>query len=370
MNVSGPMRRTFSRRNFLRLMGVSVGASVAPKARALAAPSRIRGIAADETISYNELYDNPPMLGRVEAIWLSIWDQPWTPSNRLGSVYYDDVVPIYGSLRTVGYWSSPQNDVWYQLDEGYVHSSHVVPCREVFHEPEDFIGRGFWGEITVPTSWQHWRPSLRSKRYYDLAYRTVYWVKDRADDEEGRPWYRIVDDLEPGSSWWVQAGHVRRVERDELTPISSDVEDKRIVIDLDAQNLTAFENGVSIFATRIASGTNFTDDDGNTHFFETARGDYTIQRKKPSRRMVGGAEADDFYDLPGVPWVSYFTLKGAAIHGTYWHNDYGRPRSHGCINVTSDASKWLYRWVLPYVAYDEEYYWTEPEEVATEIKIV
>ena len=310
------------------------------------------------------------MLGRCEAIWLAVWDRPSIPAERIGSYLYDDVFPILESVRTEVYWSSPQNDVWFLTDKGWVHSSHAVPCREVFHEPEDFIGQGFWGEITVPTSWQHWRPALESMRYYDLAYGTVYWVKDRAEDEEGRAWYRIVDDLGPTTAWWVQAHHVRRVEEHEFDPISSGVENKRILIDLGKQELTAYENGIPVFETRIASGTNFTDDEGNLHYFSTAPGDYVIERKKPSRRMVGGAEADDFFDLPGVPWVSYFTKKGAAIHGTYWHNDYGRPRSHGCINVTNDAAKWVYRWVWPYAGYDEEYYWTQPEDIATEIIII
>ncbi|MCK7483271.1 MAG: L,D-transpeptidase [Candidatus Moduliflexus flocculans] len=55
------------------------------------------------------------------------------------------------------------------------------------------------------------------------------------------------------------------------------------------------------------------------------------------------------FDLPGVPWVIYIKENGIALHGTYWHNDYGRPRSHGCINLTPQAAKWLYRWTTPAV---------------------
>lgn len=367
------MRRTLSRRNFIRLAASAAAAAAGgPAARVLASNRGGRGVTGeiDETISYNELYDNPPMLGRVEATWLAIWSDPRIPASREATIFYDDVIPIYRAVRTEGYWSSPQNDIWYETDIGWIHSSHVVPCREVFQEPEDRIGGGFWGEIVVPTSWHHWRPGLNSLRYFDLAYGTVYWVRDRVDDEDGIAWYEIEDDLNPKARWFIQAHHVRRIDPSEFAPISPDVEDKNIVIDLSAQMLTCYENGIQVFQSRIASGTNFTDDEGNTHFFETAPGDYHIERKRPSRRMMGGAEADDFYDLPGVPWVSYFTKKGAAIHGTYWHNDYGKPRSHGCINVTSDASKWIYRWVTPYTPYEETYYWTQPEDTATPITIV
>jgi lipoprotein-anchoring transpeptidase ErfK/SrfK len=60
------------------------------------------------------------------------------------------------------------------------------------------------------------------------------------------------------------------------------------------------------------------------------------------------------FDLPGIPWVAYFYWSGVAFHGTYWHNDYGRPRSHGCINLTPQAAKWLFRWTTPTVPPDKE----------------
>ena len=53
---------------------------------------------------------------------------------------------------------------------------------------------------------------------------------------------------------------------------------------------------------------------------------------------------DDF-DLPGVPFDSY-SWGGVAIHGAYWHNDYGRPRSHGCVSVPSEVAKWVFRWPM------------------------
>ena len=71
--------------------------------------------------------------------------------------------------------------------------------------------------------------------------------------------------------------------------------------------------------------------------------------KRPSRHMAAGNLAANGYDLPGVPWVIYFTEEGIAIHGTFWHNDFGRPRSHGCINVAPHVAKWIYRWTNPEV---------------------
>jgi lipoprotein-anchoring transpeptidase ErfK/SrfK len=70
--------------------------------------------------------------------------------------------------------------------------------------------------------------------------------------------------------------------------------------------------------------------------------------------MATGDIASSGFDLPGVPWVLYITEGGISFHGTYWHNDYGRPRSHGCINLTPQAAKWLFRWTTPSVPHDKE----------------
>ena len=71
--------------------------------------------------------------------------------------------------------------------------------------------------------------------------------------------------------------------------------------------------------------------------------------------MAAGNLANSGYDLPGVPWVLYITESGISFHGTYWHNDFGHPRSHGCINLASHAAKWLYRWTAPVVKPDKEF---------------
>ena len=60
----------------------------------------------------------------------------------------------------------------------------------------------------------------------------------------------------------------------------------------------------------------------------------------------------DGYELPGVPWTSFFTGDGQAFHGTYWHENFGTPMSHGCINMRTSEAKWLFRWLRPISKYD------------------
>ncbi len=68
-----------------------------------------------------------------------------------------------------------------------------------------------------------------------------------------------------------------------------------------------------------------------------------------------GDAIEQIYNLPGVPWCSFFTGAGNAFHGTYWHNDYGRPRSHGCVNLPTESAKFIFRWTLPNVPPDVPY---------------
>ena len=69
--------------------------------------------------------------------------------------------------------------------------------------------------------------------------------------------------------------------------------------------------------------------------------------------MVGFRERLDGYDLPGVPFPTYLSASGVAIHGAYWHNDFGRARSHGCVNVLPEAALWFYRWTRSVTAYED-----------------
>ena len=71
--------------------------------------------------------------------------------------------------------------------------------------------------------------------------------------------------------------------------------------------------------------------------------------------MTDNAGGEGNYDLPGVPWVSFFTGNGDAFHGTYWHNDFGDTSSHGCINSPNDVAKFIYLWSMPHVPLGEDY---------------
>ena len=102
-----------------------------------------------------------------------------------------------------------------------------------------------------------------------------------------------------------------------------------IEIDLSEQHLFAWKGKELIFNTTISSGKAKT---------PTYPGVYNIERKYLQDRMRG---VD--YDIPDVPYVLYYD-RGYALHGAYWHNNFGTPISHGCINLPIDNAQWLFNW--------------------------
>ena len=104
---------------------------------------------------------------------------------------------------------------------------------------------------------------------------------------------------------------------------------KWIEIDLSKQRLAAHQGNRIVKAFPISSGLART---------PTPKGTFRIYAKYRKVRMRGPG-----YNLPNVPWTMYF-YRGYGIHGTYWHHNFGRPMSHGCINMKTSNARWLYRW--------------------------
>ncbi len=102
-----------------------------------------------------------------------------------------------------------------------------------------------------------------------------------------------------------------------------------IDVNLSAQRLTAYEGSTPVFSTLISGGLPRT---------PTVVGRFKVYTKLVSTRMSGPG-----YDLPNVPYTMYF-YRGYAIHGTYWHNNFGRPMSHGCVNMRTADAAWLFNW--------------------------
>lgn len=284
-------------------------------------------------------------MGRVAETRCDVYDRPSLNGKIIKNYWKDMVVRI--QEVTVGGDEPAYNRIWYRLDgDGYAHSGGIQPVQTRLNPPAAVVpDSGVLAEVTVPYTDAYWGPGKHHPFAYRLYYGSTYWVVESVEDHSGSRWYRIQDD-----KWeifyYAPAGHLRLVPSEELTPISEPLpmEAKRLEVRLLDQIVIGYEWERPVFMARIARGAMFS----NGRFL-TPLGRHQTFHKRPSRHMAAGDLASNGYDLPGVPWICYINEKGVAFHGTYWHNDYGRPRSHGCINLTPAAAQWLYRWTLPIV---------------------
>ncbi len=298
-----------------------------------------------------------PQLGRVARYAVDVHYEPDLKAPKMGRYTRDQVISLDAQITSP---SGPVvNPTWYRVDGGYVHSAYIQPVEVHLQEPVESISpAGMLAEVSVPftqsyihlkSKWK-WQPTLV---YY---YESVYWVERIVEGPDGGVWYETFDERSE-THLAVPAAHLRPVLPEELTPISPDVppQDKKIVVFTRDQTLTAYEAGQEVYHARISTGRPTTHNNPNLLPTETPVGWHIIGRKMPSRHMGDGfiTSDPDAYELPGVPWVSYFHITGVAFHGTYWHNNFGAMMSRGCVNLRNADAKWIYRWSTPYLPTEE-----------------
>ena len=316
------MTISMKRRDFLKLSSVAVIGLALPRYRGL-----------------EQVSPPPTSLGRIATWRQAVRTEPKTNGALVVNKVYDDIIPLTGQVLGDAPW--PSNPIWYQTAGGYIHSGFVQLVEDQpSGGPAPIVPPGIWVQVSIPIAEARLKPGapyVSRKIYYGTVYRAV----DTAQDDAGQWWYRLQDGITYSPGPYVLASSLRYLSPAALAPISSDAADKKMVVNLVKQELTCFEGDTPIFSTRTATGY-------TPHY--TPRGEYELLRKSHTSYMIGGVGADH-YDLPGVAFPSYFTASGIAVHGTYWHNDYGRPRSHGCVNVSNTAAEFVFRWSTPAVPY-------------------
>jgi lipoprotein-anchoring transpeptidase ErfK/SrfK len=106
-------------------------------------------------------------------------------------------------------------------------------------------------------------------------------------------------------------------------------QERWIFIDLKTQRLIALEGATPVYAIVVSSGKNSS---------PTRPGIFKIQSKVPAQRLRGAG-----YDIPNVPYIMFYQ-GNYAIHGAYWNHQFGKPVSHGCVNVAVNHARWLFAW--------------------------
>ncbi|MDP2777088.1 MAG: L,D-transpeptidase family protein [Anaerolineales bacterium] len=292
-----------------------------------------------------------PPASQGRAIWsgVQIYDAPYRTANKTDLLRIDEVVDLLGEIPGDSIHNQ-FNTTWYQIDGGYTYSGWLQPVETNYQKPVyEIPAGGKLAEVNVPYSLTYLAPYFYAKNAHRIFYETTHWVKRVVvTREEKSVWYEIYD-KELEKYFFIPSYNMRLISDGELTQLSPQVpdEEKLIHVDIDTQMVTAFEGDKMVLSARCASGERGTD---------TPKGEWYTYHKGPSIHMTNFGDAvENIYNLPGVPWVSFFTGAGHAFHGTYWHNDYGRPRSNGCVNLPSDVAKWIYRWTNPVVPPNVDY---------------
>lgn len=167
-------------------------------------------------------------------------------------------------------------------------------------------------------------PRSSESGYVTRRYELVN-IYARAEDAEGHVWYLI------GPRRWLRQEFVAKFAPIERPP---DVAGRWIAVDLFEQTLIAYEDDLPVFATIVSSGSSA---------WPTREGIYPIWARLETDSMRGATGAPDAYALERVPWVMYFD-GDISLHGSYWHDNFGYRRSHGCVNLSISDARWLYQW--------------------------
>lgn len=187
-------------------------------------------------------------------------------------------------------------------------------------------------------------PGTEYEEVTDLRNGMILKIKNRVT-VNGQTWYRVyfdewlryADRVE--GDWYVPAvaGRVAKSDGEQILGNQQVTTSKRIVIDLSDHMIYAYDGNYLYLTTKVSTGIDAT---------PTPLGTFSVYKKTPSRYMQGPLPgvSDVPFDLPGVPWNLYFTLDGAVIHGSYWHDRYGTDQSNGCINLPPEIAKILYDW--------------------------
>ena len=295
-------------------------------------------------------FDDSNMV-RVATESVSVYSKPDDESRIVSTWYRDELLHVYGEVRAE---QPTHNPIWYRVWGGFVHRARLVKVKFLYNQTLTALeeGKPRLVEVTVPFTepWRYTNIYNWQKLGFRLYYGSVHWIDAIEEGPFGEKWYRVYDDL-TGFPYNINPLHVRPIPLESLAPISPDVpvEKKRIEVNLTMQTVTAYEYDKQVFKATISSGIPSGPRGPNGLSTKTPEGEFRILDKMPAKHMGNGnlfADADD-YELPGVPWTSFFTPQGHAFHGTYWHENFGVPMSHGCINMRTEEAKWLFLWAWP-----------------------
>ena len=361
------MNQNLSRRDFLKLSGVGLAGLGA------LAFKPYRTLDLNYLSSYKRLpqFPSSEIIGRVVDYGIDLRSSPTNDPNLNTSIAnLDPDTLVEWGRQVVGNVIGLSNQRYVETPQGYIYASVLQPTRNLPNTPimEMPAGQqGFWAEVTVPyVNLAHEgvvaSPWLRDHIDYNfpprLYYGQVVWI-DQIRTNNGFAEYRWNEGANghgygygaSGEFFWGDGAAFKVLTEQDVAPISPDVDpnEKKIAVNLDYQTLSCYEGSTEVYFCRISSGLKYDASGQISDKLATPVGNLLTHWKIVSLNMTAGTFQSG-YSTPAVPWSTVISGDGISIHGAFWHNAFGEKRSHGCINVTPEDAKWIFRWTTPPVS--------------------
>ena len=219
-----------------------------------------------------------------------------------------------------------------KLKPGRGSTFHGVELNEGWELPVGFIKR------------LEARPYKKNRgRYKRLKKRFAYGEPIQLTGEVRRDGKRRYLETEDGT--WVRTRDLAVVAKSSKLPKHAKDGVKWVDVSIQRQTLILYEGREPVYATMVSTGKDGLGDPKKSH--STPRGTFRVRDKHITATMDSQVLGEEF-ELNDVPWVQYFK-SGYALHAAYWHTEYGRPRSHGCINLSPLDAYRIFHWTEPTV---------------------
>lgn len=226
-----------------------------------------------------------------------------------------------------------QNDANYQRPgRSYEPSGNYEPSAQPYqragtsYEPSRSNG----GSDTPGQSWQ---PEVERSSPYVAA--GTSWEPQAQTNQQRSPYLSDWESVHSGGSVYNPGQSWEPPQTPRVSTQAQLTGEKWIDVNLSDQLLIAYQGDTPVRYFTISSG---------SARYPTVTGSFRTYARLDKQDMSGGSQAaGDYYYVPDVPWVQYF-FEGYALHGAYWHNNFGTPTGHGCVNMRVEDSRWLYDW--------------------------
>jgi lipoprotein-anchoring transpeptidase ErfK/SrfK len=255
-------------------------------------------------------------------------------------------------LRVTGVSPGMQGDpnLWWSTTEGYVVLTDLAqstnPWAAQWRVPDGLLAlNGWWGRAASDANVRA-GPTTEapSVGHIGPGQLVKVLVEGPGQDVLGSDtWYQIDGGRYAGG--WVHSSLIKKGAQPQpntTEPRGGSESGRWIVVDRAHHSITLVDHGAPVFVTYVALG---------VAGRETPTGTYSTWGKYRADDMTSNSVTDPggYYDLPNVPNTQYYRDGGFAIHGTYWHDDFGSDQSHGCVNVTWTDGRYLFSQTQPYV---------------------